>query len=87
MEKSISCLDFETIDQTVQIHGGSHPYFAHEESDHGLQLTLDYEGVSLTQRDANSKSAASEATSIFQNHYPEFLVSTASCSSNAVTSL
>jgi phosphatidylinositol transfer protein SFH5 len=36
---------------------------------------LDYEGVSLTQRDANSKSAASEATSIFQNHYPEFLVS------------
>ncbi|TFK74982.1 CRAL/TRIO domain-containing protein [Pluteus cervinus] len=33
----------------------------------------DYEGVSLTSRDANSKQAASEATSIFQNHYPEFL--------------
>jgi len=53
MEKSVSYLDFETIDQTDQIH--------------------DYEGVSLSQRDANSKSAASEATSIFQNHYPEFL--------------
>ena len=34
----------------------------------------DYEGVSMTQRDANQKAAAKEATSIFQNHYPEFLV-------------
>ncbi|KAF8202388.1 CRAL-TRIO domain-containing protein [Pholiota molesta] len=33
----------------------------------------DYEGVSLTSRDANSKAAASEATNIFQNHYPELL--------------
>jgi len=37
--------------------------------------SVDYQGVSLTNRDANSKNAASEATSIFQNHYPEFLVS------------
>ncbi len=28
----------------------------------------------MTSRDANQKAAASEATSIFQNHYPEFLV-------------
>ena len=28
----------------------------------------------MTQRDANQKAAAKEATSIFQNHYPEFLV-------------
>ncbi|EIM86857.1 CRAL/TRIO domain-containing protein [Stereum hirsutum FP-91666 SS1] len=33
----------------------------------------DYEGVSMSSRDANSKQAASEASSIFQNHYPEFL--------------
>ncbi|KAI0352077.1 CRAL/TRIO domain-containing protein [Trametes cingulata] len=53
MEESIKLLDFETVDQMVQIH--------------------DYEGVSMTQRDANQKAAAKEATSIFQNHYPEFL--------------
>ena len=34
----------------------------------------DYEGVSMTQRDAHQKAAAKEATNIFQNHYPEFLV-------------
>ncbi|KAJ8495297.1 hypothetical protein ONZ45_g12922 [Pleurotus djamor] len=33
----------------------------------------DYEGVSLSSRDANSKQAASEASSIFQAHYPELL--------------
>ena len=27
----------------------------------------------MTQRDAHQKAAAKEATSIFQNHYPEFL--------------
>lgn len=40
-----------------------------------ISWDVDYQGVSLTNRDANSKNAASEATSIFQNHYPEFLVS------------
>ena len=34
----------------------------------------DYEGVSMTSRDASQKAAAKEATNIFQNHYPEFLV-------------
>ncbi|KAH9479469.1 Phosphatidylinositol transfer protein SFH5 [Psilocybe cubensis] len=33
----------------------------------------DYLGVSFTTRDANSKAAASEATNIFQSHYPELL--------------
>jgi len=55
MEQSIEKLNFEDVDQMIQVH--------------------DYQGVSLTNRDANSKNAASEATSIFQNHYPEFLVS------------
>lgn len=41
-------------------------------TDQTLQVH-DYEGVSLTSRDANSKQAASEASSIFQNHYPELL--------------
>jgi len=53
MEKSIAQLDFETVDQMVQVH--------------------DYEGVGLRDRDANSKNAASETTSVFQGHYPEFL--------------
>jgi len=53
MEQSIKELNFEDVDQMVQVH--------------------DYQGVSLTSRDANSKNAASEASSIFQNHYPEFL--------------
>ncbi|KAJ3542137.1 hypothetical protein NM688_g6003 [Phlebia brevispora] len=53
MEKSIELLNFETLDQMVQVH--------------------DYEGVSMFGRTANQKAAASEATAIFQNHYPEFL--------------
>ncbi|TFK39893.1 CRAL-TRIO domain-containing protein [Crucibulum laeve] len=42
------------------------------EIDQTIQIH-DYEGVSLSSRDANSKSAASEATNIFQSHYPELL--------------
>ncbi|KAI6113133.1 CRAL-TRIO domain-containing protein [Pisolithus sp. B1] len=53
MEWSIALLDFETVDQAVQIH--------------------DYEGVGLFDRTEKSKQAASEATSIFQGHYPELL--------------
>jgi hypothetical protein len=53
MEKSIELLDFETVDQMIQVH--------------------DYAGVSMTSRDANSKNAASEASSIFSGHYPELL--------------
>ncbi|KAK7056327.1 Non-classical phosphatidylinositol transfer protein (PITP) [Paramarasmius palmivorus] len=53
MEKSLQKLDFETVDQMIQVH--------------------DYEGVSMSSRDANSKNAASEASSIFSNHYPELL--------------
>ena len=37
---------------------------------------VDYEGVGINSRTANSKQAASELSSIFQNHYPEFLVRT-----------
>ncbi|KAG6335261.1 hypothetical protein ID866_3817 [Astraeus odoratus] len=53
MEQSIGLLDFQTVDQLVQVH--------------------DYEGVTLSSRTENSKNAASEASSIFQSHYPEFL--------------
>lgn len=53
MEKSLALLDFDTVDQTVQVH--------------------DYAGVSLSSRDANSKQAASEASGIFSDHYPELL--------------
>jgi len=53
MERGIAEMDFEKVDQMVQVH--------------------DYEGVGMSSRDANSKKAASEATAIFQNYYPEFL--------------
>ncbi|KAH9059071.1 CRAL-TRIO domain-containing protein [Lactarius vividus] len=53
MEQGVKLIDFESVDQMVQIH--------------------DYEGVSLSSRTANSKAAASELSSIFQAHYPEFL--------------
>ncbi|KAF9054487.1 CRAL-TRIO domain-containing protein [Panaeolus papilionaceus] len=53
MERSVALLDFNEVDQTLQIH--------------------DYDGVSLTSRDAKSKAAASEATNIFSSHYPELL--------------
>ncbi|KAF8916209.1 CRAL-TRIO domain-containing protein [Mucidula mucida] len=33
----------------------------------------DYEGVSMSSRDANSKQAASEASNVFSSHYPELL--------------
>lgn len=71
MEKCMALLDFREIDQCIQIHGTflsfCFPYSYH-------LSPIDYEGVSLTSRDANSKNAASEATNIFQSHYPEMLV-------------
>ncbi|KAH9928788.1 CRAL-TRIO domain-containing protein [Amylocystis lapponica] len=53
MEQSIELLDFENVDQMIQVH--------------------DYAGVSMSSRDANQKAAASQASAIFQNYYPEFL--------------
>ena len=76
MEQSIEKLDFEETDQMVQVHGtfplANLPWFW---SGGMLIVGTDYKGVTLSSRDANSKNAASEATNIFQNHYPEFLVS------------
>ncbi|KAF5377763.1 hypothetical protein D9757_008087 [Collybiopsis confluens] len=43
-----------------------------ETNDQMIQVH-DYLGVSMTSRDANSKNAASEASSIFSGHYPELL--------------
>lgn len=78
MEKGIALLDFENIDQMVQVHGTfSSLLFANCQMDLAT-VTSDYEGVGLTSRDANSKKAASTASQIFQDYYPELLVS---CSS------
>jgi phosphatidylinositol transfer protein SFH5 len=74
MEKSITRLDFTELEDMVQVHGKtdvSSPF-----SKRPLHIyIIDYEGVGLRNRDANSKNAAAEATNIFQSHYPEFLVS------------
>ncbi|KAF8889307.1 ribosomal L37ae protein family-domain-containing protein [Infundibulicybe gibba] len=69
MEQSVNLLDFNEVDQMIQIHGTSQSALTR----FILNIYIDYEGVSLTSRDANSKNAASEATNIFQNHYPELL--------------
>ena len=37
-------------------------------------VKIDYEGVGLSSRTANSKTAASTISDLFQKHYPEFLV-------------
>lgn len=73
MEKSIALLDFETIAQMVQIHGLSYNLTSSILATTCL-VRLDYEGVGLSSRTDNSKMAASEASKIFQDHYPEFLV-------------
>jgi len=38
-----------------------------------LTQVHDYEGVTMSSRDENSKKAASEATKLFSDYYPEFL--------------
>ncbi|KZT07426.1 CRAL/TRIO domain-containing protein [Laetiporus sulphureus 93-53] len=53
MERSIELLDFENVDQMVQIH--------------------DYDGVSMMSRTPGQKAAASRASALFQNYYPELL--------------
>lgn len=75
MEKGIAELDFENIDQMIQVHGkcDAHSRFLYYNAPY-KPIRADYEGVGLSSRDANSKKAASEATAIFQNYYPEFLV-------------
>jgi hypothetical protein len=71
MEHSIKLIDFETVDQMVQVHGTR----CLPPTERPLILwTVDYEGVGLNSRTSNSKAAASEISSLFQNHYPEFLV-------------
>jgi hypothetical protein len=71
MEEGVKLIDFETVDQMIQVHGaGKFP--------RTCVLTefreIDYEGVTFSSRTSNSKAAASAISGIFQNHYPEFLV-------------
>ena len=72
MERGIKLMDFETVDQMVQVHGTGSFIPSHRRwADSGK---IDYEGVSLSSRTANSKAAASTISDLFQKHYPEFLV-------------
>ncbi len=65
-------LDFVNVDRAIQVHGR---YQRIVMLPGVYKQITDYEGVGLSSRDANSKAAASEATTIFANHYPELLVS------------
>jgi hypothetical protein len=73
MERGIKLIDFETVDQMIQVHGtGS--FITSIRTGDVLTGKIDYEGVSLSSRTANSKAAASTISDLFQKHYPEFLV-------------
>ena len=39
-----------------------------------LTMSTDHEGVGFGSHNANTKAAATQATKIFQDYYPEFLV-------------
>jgi hypothetical protein len=79
MEHGIKLIDFETVDQMVQIHGTCELHSIPTERALILVCAVDYEGVGINSRTSNSKAAASECSSIFQNHYPEFLVRASLC--------
>lgn len=74
MERGVKLLDFENVDQMVQVHGQSRSSLS-DRLTHPIGILSDYEGVSLSSRTPESKAAAAEATNIFQSHYPELLVS------------
>ena len=73
MERGITLIDFVNIDSMVQVHGNLFPCLVLLSRISHVVLT-DYEGVGLGSRDANSKAAAGQASKIFQDYYPEFLV-------------
>jgi hypothetical protein len=52
MEHGIKLIDFETVDQMVQIHGTCRFTFATHNTD---MCTVDYEGVGINSRTSNSK--------------------------------
>ena len=72
MERGITSIDFVNVDSMVQVHGKSSipPSFS---TNFPYLMLTDYEGVGFGSRDANSKAAASQASKIFQDYYPEFL--------------
>ena len=72
MERGIALIDFVNIDSMVQVHGDSYcPGFLHRPTH---IMPTDHEGVGLRSHTANTKAAATQATKIFQDYYPEFLV-------------
>ena len=73
MEKTVLMLDLEKVDATVQIHGTCGQTFA----EYATHQSADYEGVSMSDRNADSKKASSELTEIFRDYYPELLVRSA----------
>jgi hypothetical protein len=71
--RGIALIDFVNVDSMVQVHGNT-PAFPAFLSQLPHAVSIDYEGVGLGSRDANSKAAAGQASKIFQDYYPEFLV-------------
>ena len=72
MEKSIEHIDFEIIDQAVQVHGKfALLLFSAIRAEGNVS---DYLGVSMSSRTPEAKQAASQASKIFGDYYPELLV-------------
>ena len=72
MEKSIEHIDFEIIDQAVQVHGKFVLLWLSPIRAEGN--VSDYLGVSMSSRTPEAKQAASQASKIFGDYYPELLV-------------
>lgn len=72
METGIALIDFANIDSMVQVHGTALALAISPRV--SLTMSTDYAGVGLRSHNANSKAAAAQATKVFQDYYPEFLV-------------
>lgn len=74
MERGIALIDFVNTDSMIQVHGNPTPLLSPCFLAVSLTESTDHEGVGLRSQTANTKAAAAQATKIFQDYYPEFLV-------------
>jgi len=82
MEQGIKLIDFETVDQMVQVHGTVYNEHAHLPCvDSGK---IDFEGMPPhSNQEENMKAALSTASDLLLDHYPQFLVRVSAPSSSS----
>jgi len=73
MEQGIKLIDFETVDQMVQVHGTVYNEHAHMRRVESGKI--DHEGVPPhSNQQANMKAALSTVSDLLLKYYPEFFV-------------